>query len=175
MGTTASPVPGARTSLLRPILVGGALAGTFDLIAAFITFGPGVPRAIAGGLLGRQANHGGAGTWFLGVVLHYFIAFSAAAIYCLSSRRLEFLKDHWLVCGLLYGIAVFLVMNLVVLPLCAYHSMGPYQYRGLVQGLLVHMLIIGLPISFSLNRLARGDSRIGMSQKGTPPPSPYNL
>jgi hypothetical protein len=44
------------------------------------------------------------------------------------------------------GIAVFLVMNLVVLPLCALHAMGPYQYRGLVQGILVHMLIIGLPV-----------------------------
>ena len=106
-------------------------------------------------MLGRAAILGGAGTWTLGFVLHYFIAFSAAAIYCLSSRRLEFLKSHWLVCGLFYGIAVFLVMNLVVLPLCALHAMGPYQYRGLVQGILVHMLIIGLPISFSLNRLGR--------------------
>jgi hypothetical protein len=70
-------------------------------------------------------------------------------------RRLEFLKSHWLVCGLFYGIAVFLVMNLIVLPLCALHAMGPYQLRGLIQGILVHMLIIGLPISFSLNRLAR--------------------
>ncbi len=154
MTTAASSLPAVRRTLLRPILVGGGLAGTFDLIAAFITFGPGVPRAIAGGLLGRAALLAGAGTWILGVVLHYFIAFSAAAIYCLSRRRLGFLKDHWLVCGLFYGIAVFLVMNLVVLPLCAYHSMGPYQYRGLVQGLLVHMLIIGLPISLSLNRLA---------------------
>jgi hypothetical protein len=154
MTTAPSSVPAVGRTLLRPILVGCGLAGTFDLIAAFITFGPGVPRAIAGGLLGRAALPGGAGTWILGVVLHYFIAFSAAAIYCLSSRKLEFLKDHWLVCGLFYGIAIFLVMNLVVLPLCAYHSMGPYQYRGLVQGLLVHMLIIGLPISLSLNRLA---------------------
>ena len=152
MGTVSS-VPVARTNLLLPILVGGGLAGTFDITAAFITFGLGNPRLIAGGLIGRQAIHGGAGTWILGLMLHYFIALSAATIYCLSSRRLAFLKTNWLVCGLFYGIAVFLVMNLVVLPLCAYHYMGPYQYRGLVQGILVHMLIIGLPISFSLNRL----------------------
>ena len=154
MSSAATSVPATRTNLLRPILVGGALAGTFDLTAAFISFGLGNPRLIAGGLIGRQAIHGGAGTWILGLVLHYFIAFSAAAIYCLSSRRLEFLKSHWLVCGLFYGIAVFLVMNLIVLPLCAYHYMGPYQYRGLVQGLLVHMIIIGLPISLSLNKLS---------------------
>ena len=153
MSSASIAAPPLRGKLLPPILVGGALAGSFDLISAFITFGLGNPRMIAGGLLGRQAWHGGAGTWILGVVLHYSIAFGAAAIYCLSSRRLPFLKDHWLVCGLFFGIAVFLVMNLVVLPLSAYHYMGPYQYRGLLQGILVHMLIIGLPISLSLRKL----------------------
>lgn len=143
-----------RTSLLRPILVGGAIAGTFDLASAFITFGPGNPRLIAGGLLGPSAIHGGVGTWILGVVLHYFISFSAAATYCFASRKLEFLKEHWLVCGLFFGIAVYLVMNFVVLPLCAYHFMGPYQYRGMMQGILVHMVLIGLPISLSLNKLS---------------------
>src|SRR5262249_13958705 len=123
MNTAPPSMTIARASQLRPILAGGALAGTFDMIAAFVTFGPGVPVAIAGGLLGRSAFHGSAGMWILGFLLHYFIAFSAAAVYCLSSRRLVFLKTNWLVCGLFYGIAVFLVMNLVVLPLCALHAM----------------------------------------------------
>jgi hypothetical protein len=153
--TTASVLHRAqRADLTLPILIGGAAAGTFDLIAAFITFGPGVPRAIAGGLLGRQALHGGIGTYILGVLLHYFIAFTAATIYCLASRRLQFLADHFFVCGLFYGIAIYLVMKLIVLPLCAYHAMGPYQIRDLLQGLLVHMLLIGLPISFALRRLS---------------------
>ncbi len=154
--TTASFAIPFRTNLLAPILVGGAAAGTFDLISAFITFGPDNPHIIAAGLIGIQAaTHGGAATWILGVCLHYFIAFSAATVYCLSSRRLAFLKEHFLVCGLFYGIAVFLVMNLVVLPLCAFHYMGPYQYRGLLQGVLAHMLIIGLPISLSLRLLSK--------------------
>lgn len=144
----------SRTRLILPILVGGALAGTFDLTSAFITLGPKNPLLIAGGLLGRQALRGGAGTWMLGVVLHYSIAFSAAAIYCLSSRRLSFLKEHWLVCGLFYGIAIYLVMNLVVLPLCAYHYMGPYLYKDMLRGILIHMTIIGLPIAFSLRRFS---------------------
>jgi len=134
--------------------VGGATAGTFDLVAAFITYGQNMPRGIAAGLLGGQAARSGLAPYILGIFLHYFIAFSAAAIYCLSSRKLEFLKDHFIICGMFYGIAVFLVMNLVVLPLCAFHFMGPYQYRGLVQGLVMHMLIIGLPISLSLRKLS---------------------
>ena len=54
-----------------------------------------------------------------------------------------------------YGIAVFLVMNLVVLPLCAFHYTGPFKLRGLLQGILAHIFLIGLPISFSLRRLSR--------------------
>jgi hypothetical protein len=155
MTTAAFSLAPERTHLLRPILVGGAIAGALDITSAFFTFGLGAPRAIAGGLLGRQAFQGGTFTWILGFLLHFFIAFSAAAIYCIASRKLEFLRDHWLVCGIFYGIAIFLVMNLIVLPLCALHAVGPYQLRGLLQGILVSMLIIGLPISFSLHKLAR--------------------
>jgi hypothetical protein len=141
-----------RGRLLRPILVGGAVAGSLDLIAAFITYGRNVPCVIAAGLLGRQAIHGGTGIWILGVFLQYFIAFGAATVYCLSSRWLWILKEHFLVCGMFFGIAVYLVMNLIVLPLSALHAAGPYQLHGLIQGLLVHMFIIGLPISYSLRR-----------------------
>jgi hypothetical protein len=51
-----------------------------------------------------------------------------------------------------YGIVVFLVMYLVVMPLCAFHYEGPYTLRGLLQGIIVHMLLVGLPIGYSLNR-----------------------
>lgn len=148
-------VPVRRTKLLLPIVIGGAVAGTLDLISAFVTFGPNMPRGIAAGLIGRQAAiHGGLGAWILGVCLHYCIALSAASVYCLASRKLEFLKDHFVVCGLFYGIAVFLVMNLVVLPICALHFSGPFQLSGLLQGVITHMLIIGLPISISLRKFS---------------------
>jgi hypothetical protein len=98
---------------------------------------------------------GGMGTWTLGLVLQFLIAISAAAIYCLASLRLRFLRDNWLVCGLFYGIAVYLVMNLIVLPLSAFpFPVGPFKVAALIQGLLVHMILIGLPISFSLRRFS---------------------
>jgi len=110
---------------------------------------------VASGLLGRQAIRGGPGTYVLGVFLHFFIALSVATIYYVASRRLSFLKEHPLVCGLFYGMAVELVMNLVVLPLSALHARGPYELHELLQGLLAHMFLIGLPISFSIRRFAK--------------------
>ena len=145
---------GKRNALLA-IAVGGLIAGALDLTQASILFGVGVPRVIAAGLLGPEAVRGGVGTYVLGVFLHFFIAFSAAAVYYAASRRLSFLKEHALVCGLFYGAAVDQVMSLIVLPLSALHARGPYQLHELIQGLLIHMVLVGLPISFSVRRFAK--------------------
>jgi hypothetical protein len=145
------------------VAVGGLIAGILDLTQALILFGPKIPLAIAAGLLGQQAFRGGAATYVLGVLLHFLIAFSAAALYLAASRRLRFLVQHALVCGLFFGAAVELVMRLIVLPLSALHAMGPYPHRDLVQGLLVHMILVGLPISFSVQRFARPDTMTSSS------------
>jgi hypothetical protein len=144
-----------KNNALLAIAVGGGIAGTLDLLQACILFGWDIPLVIAAGLLGREAFHGGAGTYVLGVALHFFIACSAAAVYYATSRRLRFMTEYPLVCGLFFGAAVQEVMNLVVLPLSALHSRGPYKLHDLILGLLVHMVVIGLPISFSVRRFAK--------------------
>ena len=145
----------AKKGAVLAIAVGGLTAGTLDLTQAMILFGARIPLVIAAGLLGRQALQGGAGTYVLGILLHFFIACSAAAVYYGASRPLGFLKEHPLVCGLAFGAGVELVMNLVVLPLSALHARGPYKLHDLILGLLVHMVVVGLPISFSVWRFAR--------------------
>ena len=145
---------GKRGAVLA-IAVGGLTAGALDLAQAMTLFGARIPLVIAGGLLGRDALHGGAGTYVLGILLHFFIACSAAAVYYGASRPLGFLKEHPLVCGLAFGAGVELVMNLVVLPLSALHARGPYKLQDLILGLVVHMVVVGLPISFSVWRFAR--------------------
>lgn len=140
---------------LLAIGVGGLIAGTLDLICALLTFGSHVALAIAGGLLGRAAFQGGIAVTALGVFLHFFIALSAATAFYFASRRLRFMTEHALVSGMFFGIGLYLVMNLVVLPLSALHLTHPIAIRDMIQGLLVHMILIGLPISFSARRFAR--------------------
>ena len=155
MSTESVPGPLGERNALLAIGVGGVIAGTVDLLQACILFGWDIPLAIAAGLLGKQAFNGGAGTYILGVFLHFFIVLSAATVYYAASRKLVFLREHPLVCGLFFGGAVEQVMNLVVLPLSALHARGPYTLHDLVLGLVVHMVVIGLPISFSVRRFAR--------------------
>lgn len=150
--------PGKSLNVRKAVLaiaVGGLIAGTIDLGQALFLFGAKIPLAIAAGLLGPQAFRGGAGTYCLGVLLHFFIALSAAAIYFAASRKLQFLTEYPLICGLFFGSAVELVMRLIVLPLSALHASGPYEHRDLVQGLVVHMVTVGLPISFSVRLFAK--------------------
>jgi|SRR5580692_917504 hypothetical protein len=153
-GDSAPGSSGKRSALLA-IAVGGGIAGALDLTQACVLFGWDIPLAIAGGLLGPAAFRGGVGTYVLGVLLHFFIACSAAAVYYGASRRLSFLKEHPLVCGLFFGAAVEEVMRLIVLPLSALHAKGPYKLHDLILGLLVHMVVVGLPISFSVRRFAK--------------------
>jgi len=144
-----------RRSALLAIAGGGVIAGTVDLLQACILFGWDIPLAIAGGLLGPGAFNGGAGTYILGIVLHFFIACSAAAVYYGASLKLGFLKEYPLVCGLFFGAAVEDFMRFVVLPLSALHARGPYKLHDLVLGLAVHMVVVGLPISYSVRRFAK--------------------
>jgi hypothetical protein len=141
--------------MLLAIATGGIIAGALDLLQACILFGWDIPLAIAGGLLGPKAEHGGPATYALGVLLHFFIALSFAAFYYTASRRRTFMTEHPLICGLFYGAAVEEIMSLIVLPLSALHARGPYELHDIIQGLLMHMVVIGLPIAYSVRRFAR--------------------
>ena len=153
-GASQSKVSEIRKAVLA-IGAGGLIAGTLDLGETLVVFGAKSPLAIAAGMLGQNAFRGGAAIYILGVLLHYLIVFSAAAIYFAASRRLHFLIEYRLICGLFFGGAIDAVMRLVVLPLSALHARGPYQYHDLVLGLVVHMVLVGLPISFSVQRFGR--------------------
>ena len=72
-------------------------------------------QGIASGLLGAKSFTGGWETAALGAVLHFFIAFSAATVFYLSSRKLTFMTHRPVPSGIAYGVAVYLVMYWVVI------------------------------------------------------------
>lgn len=140
------------------ILVGGAIAGALDITYAIVFSGfrgvsaTRVLQSVASGLLGPAAYEGGRPTAVLGLCLHFFIAFSAAAIFYAASRRLPFLTERPVLAGILYGVIVYAVMNLVVLPLSAYPPRTSFPLIVIATGLFVHMFFIGLPIALATRR-----------------------
>lgn len=158
MSATAEAVPAVEQPgrVLLPAVVGGLAAATLDATSAFITFGWGMPRAIASGLIGASAFKGGAGVWILGLAAHYSILIVAALIYGVASRRLTFLRVNFIVCGIFYGIAIYLVMNLIVLPLSAVpFPVGPFTAATLRHDMVMQVLLCGLPIALSFRLLGR--------------------
>jgi hypothetical protein len=138
---------------VRAIGLAGLLAGTLDILAAFVVYGLrgakplGILQSVASGLVGRTAAYGGGGkTAALGLALHFFIATSAAAVYYAASRRLDVLVKHAVFSGIAYGVAVWLFMNFVVIPLSA---IGRWPtINGLAAVIVVvHMVCVGLPIA----------------------------
>jgi hypothetical protein len=147
-----------KRNALLTIGAGGLIAGTIDIGQAFFFFGSSVPLGIAMALIGKEAVKAGpvAAMWVLGLVFHYIIATIWTAAYYVASRRLTFMTEHPVVCGLLYGLVVECVMSYVVLPLSALHATGPYELHDVLLGLGVHMVTIGLPIALTVSWLGRG-------------------
>jgi hypothetical protein len=76
-------------------------------------------------------------------------------VYYAASRVLPFMTEYPLVCGLYFGATVKLVMTLIVLPLSALHATEPLPIHDLAVGLIKKMIIVGLPISYSVWWFAR--------------------
>jgi hypothetical protein len=141
-----------RLGAAQAILFGTLTVGTLDALDAIVFFGLRsgarpirIFQGIASGLIGPAARQGGLKTAALGVFLHYFIAFGIVLAYCLVSRRVRLLTARPVICGLLYGLVVYAVMNLVVLPLSKVGGPSMPATPVLVNGLLIHMFGVGLP------------------------------
>lgn len=158
-----SSIGPAHTGLPAPraLLFGTLAVGTLDILDAFIFFGLRGARpirilqGIAAGLLGREAFNGGWGTAALGLALHFFIAFVIVLVFLAASRRMPVLTRQPVVVGLLYGIAVYLVMTFVVVPASAAGGRGLPPWPVAVNGVLIHMFGVGLPASLAAAAAAR--------------------
>jgi hypothetical protein len=150
MPSLAESFRGRSLSPARAVLLGTLTVGVLDGLDAVLFFGArGVApikifQSIASGVLGRAAFGGGLPVAALGFALHFFIAFCIVLAYVLASRRLPALTRYAAEMGVLYGLVVYEVMNEVVLPL-SNAGAGPRPIPVLVNGLLIHMLAVGLP------------------------------
>jgi hypothetical protein len=161
---TVAAAAGTRFAQQLPVkgmLWGGVVAGILDGLDAVIYFGiasgakpVGIFKYIAGGLLGLEtARHGGWPTALLGVCLHFLIAFGAAATYGLASLWLPALLRRPFLWGPMFGIAVYLFMDFVVIPLSMLPPSGHWSSAAVfVDEILIHMFGIGLPIAWFASR-----------------------
>ena len=168
MDTTESSATGtlhtyraSTGSPVRALLLVTAIAGTLDIIAAYLQIWAGsgkfpfmMLKGIAAGALGvRRAMQGGVGTMALGLFFHYFISFAFTLLFFLLYPRVSLLRKNPYVIGTVYALFTWAVMNYIVMPLSALPWPLPdFGSKQLYIGLIVFVLIFGLPIVFGTSR-----------------------
>jgi len=142
-------------SPVKTVLLAGLVAGTLDILAAIVLLGKmhvmGVLQFIASGLFGKPAFTGGMVMALLGLLFHFFIAFSFTVAYFLLYSKIALPKKQPVISGLLYGIFVWAIMNLVVLPFTNVPK-SPFDPARVMLNMSILMVMIGLPVALIVHR-----------------------
>lgn len=149
------------SSLIKAILITGFIAGTLDIVAAFVNVyvssGTGamiVLQYIASVFLGKESYAMGFGSALLGLIIHFAISYSWTSLFFLLYPKLKLLSGNKVVVGLLYGVFVWLVMNLVVLELIGLGA-AVFDPRQAAIGCGILMFCIGVPIAWGAHAYYR--------------------
>ena len=142
--------------LFAAIFSGGLLAGIFDLTQAFIGFSLmgstpfRILQAVAGGIFGRHAPMGWTSA-AIGLLCHFTVAFGAATVYYVVSRKLRVLVQRRPIRYHLRrtGISVHVLRGY---PLSAIGHVT-YNLATYITGPIGHPFLVGLPIVLCVRRL----------------------
>lgn len=142
---------------MRKLLTVGVIAGTLDICAAFIDAWfsfhstPGkVLNGIAAAAIGKEKATGDIQFILLGLLIHYFIAFSFTLFFWFVYPLLKRYVKNNLIIGILYGIFIWAAMRFLVLPLLSQIKFPPFNLAKAIKPMLILIGAMGIPLSFML-------------------------
>lgn len=151
-------------TVAEAIIYAGLIVGILDaadgVVAYYLAQGLNpvqVLQYIASGFWGAAAFQRGILAALVGLLAHFFIAFVVTAIYVGASRVLPVLRTHAVGCGLVYGVAVCLVMTFVILPQTSVVK-SAFSLPLFLNGIIDHALFVGLPIALVGRRISAPSS-----------------
>ena len=140
------------------IIKAGVIVGTLDILSAFIYYSIKTGKNplnillfIASGLFGKEAFAGGNKMMMIGLILHYFIAFAFTIFFFWIFPRIKAFAKNKLLTGIVYGIFIWVVMNLAVVPLSNISS-RPFDVTNAIINVLILIVCIGIPLSYLASR-----------------------
>jgi hypothetical protein len=151
---TTATQPMNKSFATKTILLSGFVAGTLDILAAFFVYSvimkvvtpAQILQGIAAVAFGKTVISNQTIIALLGLLFHFIIAYSFAAAYFFIYPHVRFLHYNKIISGLLYGIIVWAVMNLIVVPLFNGHY-APFVLNAMLRAVIILILCIGLPIA----------------------------
>ncbi len=142
------------------IALSALLVGSLDLFTSCAIF---VKRSgrpftdvllyIASAIFGPAAYNGQPMMPWWGVIFHYAIAFIFTTLFFMLYPLIRKGIRNTFLIAILYGIFIWIVMNLLVLPV-SHVKMVPYTAFGISVGTLILIIMIGLPLSVVADRVS---------------------
>ena len=148
----------------RTIAIATLVAGTLDILFAMILtliYGreiPGMLRYVASGPFPAATEMGTAGA-ALGLITHFVLIAIMAAAFMLAARQWPALTQKPIQWGIIYGLATYVVMNWIVVPL-RFETPLPPKPMSIATQLFAHIVLVGFPIALIVARKLRRTTTI---------------
>jgi uncharacterized membrane protein YagU involved in acid resistance len=152
-----------KRSLLRAILWAGLLVGTLDIASAFISFSINSPgrnplrilHYIASAVFEKDIAYSENYMLFVGLLCHYIIAYCFTILFMLIYPKINLLSKSRLLTGIIYGVIVWCIMNLLIVPNTRINRYPAWNRQAMIQmGIL--MIAIGIPLSYIAYNFYKG-------------------
>jgi hypothetical protein len=158
-----------RPGLTKTILITGLLAGLLDIVAAstsytLLTGKPfiNVLYYVASAVMGPAAYKGGWQVAALGLLLHFVVAYLFTLFYFMIYPKLSLLQYNRWLSAILYGVFMWTVMSFLILPLTKVPALT-FTTAGVLRGIVILIVMIGLPVSISASGYYRYKSKRALS------------
>ncbi len=143
-------------SKVGTVLLSGLIAGTLDIITPILIYAVILQKttalkillSIASGVFKQDAYSGDPKMAFYGLLFHFIIAISFALFYFIIYPYIPFLKNNVIISGIVYGIFVWIIMNLIVLPTVFPVLPAKNLDFPLLLSILILIFCIGIPIAY---------------------------
>ncbi len=150
---------GEETDMLRTIAIATAVSGTLDILFAMILtllFGREIGnmlRFVASGPFPGAKEWGNGGA-VLGLLVHFTLMGIMATVFVLAARRFPEMLRTPLRWGVIYGLATYVAMNGVIVPL-RFDTPLPPKPLSIATQLFAHIVLVGIPFALITARTLR--------------------
>ena len=142
--------------MLKPIAIATAVSGTLDILFAMILtvfFGREIGnmlRYVGSGPFPQATDMGASGA-ILGLLVHFALMAIMASVYVLAARQMPALVQKPIQWGVLYGLATYVVMNWLVVPI-RFGTPLPPSPLSMATQLFAHIVLVGIPMALIASR-----------------------
>lgn len=148
----------SATKGFKTIILATLIAGSFDILSAFVDYyiqtgkGPaGILKYISSGVFGNDAFTGSNAMIWLGLLFHYIIAFAFTIVFFILYPKIKLLHINIILTAIIFGIVTWAVMNLIVVRLSNTPKF-PFNPAKALKAMLILICMIGLPLAVIFKR-----------------------